>query len=185
MGDKIFTVPDEVETLVSSLERAWRDVEKLNRQREEAIREKYRRINRLRYEREDEIKENAEFVFEWVWAFAQSDVGQRIIQLDGHRTTIPIFIAKFWLGEPEPKSTTTVCAKLQLHSSTNTRHNIALRYVECHKGRMASHIDISIPSELWQGVHPDFLAQCAEYLKSDNAFGCVIQELKRCQPLKP
>jgi len=185
MRDEILTIPEEVENLVSSLETEKRQAEERKRRREEETREKYRRIDQLRDEREDELKEAAAFVFEWARAFAMSDTGLRIARLDGPRTRIPIFHAKFWLGEPQPETTVTVWASLQLCKGTSTHKDIALRYSEHHKGHEISHVDIPLAPKLWRVVHPDFLAQCAEHLKSDDAFKYILQELKRRQPPKP
>ena len=168
-------VPQEILKLIEAAESLDLARYAAERRRAEAETAKRRRILDLKMTRYDEVWGNAEFFDRWRIDFLQTPEAARLWRLLGPEARLPIFAARFWLGEPSYVGERTTWAMLVLDGRLHHP-----RYEEWHRGHRSLRGErLTSVQDIFDGLHPDFLKQLREHLEGPDAWKYVLQELTK------
>jgi hypothetical protein len=168
-------LPRKVTEKIEAVEKKEMDRYGAERRRQQLESERRRRLQDEKLARYDEVWGNARFLDGWRVEFLQAPETERIWRIVGPEGRLPIFAAKFWLGEPCPPNDRTCWAALVLDGWCHH-----FRYEEWHKGRRSFRSErLTGCQEIFDALHPDLLKQLREFLSGPDAWKYVIQELDR------
>jgi hypothetical protein len=169
------SLPKEVLDKIEAREKS--ELDRYAARRKQELLEQARR-QRLRDEKAArciEVMDNARWLDQWRLDFISMPEVDRLWRVLGPDGRLPLFVGKFWLGEPCPPNDRTTCAILTLEGRMHNFH-----YEERHKGQLSSKSQpLATASNLYDELHPDFLQQACEHLSGPDAWKFIIQELDR------
>jgi hypothetical protein len=168
-------LPKEVEEKIKDREKRELDRYAAQRKQERLQDERRQRLLDEKLARRDEVLANARWLDQWRLDFINMPEVERLWGALGPVGRLPLFVGKFWLGEPCPPNDRTTCAILTLDGRMHNFH-----YEERHKGQLSSKSQpLATAQNLFDALHPDFLKQACEHLQSPDAWKFILQELDR------
>lgn len=168
-------LPKAVEEKIKEREKRELDRYAAIRKHERQQDERRQRLLDEKLARRDEVLAYARSLDQWRLDFINMPEVERLWRVLGPDGRLPLFVGKFWVGEPCPPNDRTTCAILTLEGRM---HNF--QYEERHKGQMSSKIGpLATAQNLFDELHPDFLKQACEHLLGPDAWKFILQELDR------
>lgn len=131
--------------------------------------ERLAKIDAERQKRVDELMSHANEIVSWTRAFLDTPEARELAEILGHGKKLSLFVGKFWRGEPIPATVRTERARLCFELWTE-RNLFNLRYEELHKGQVSEEIKIYSASGLVRQLHPEFLRQAGESLRTGKVW---------------
>lgn len=133
------------------------------------------KLLKLKRSRIDELILCAHCVYTWINEFVNSGEGRKLVAQLG---IVGIFCAPFWQGYPAPESAASTFATLEIDKDGNVFYLERYKWMPSREllvGRITFN-----PTLLIEKLHPDYLAQLAEHVKS----GAVWNYIKSTLPKK-
>jgi len=170
-------VPKDIVTLIERIEDKRGEEYQARKRAEEAEAERLRKIEALRQERKDELTVACLRIDLWIRRFNET-IGPSIWRLRGAKSSVVLFIGKFWRGEPTPAGDVVCGAQLRL-GGPGTGFRNGLVYEELHKGQVSFKQPLLGAIFIWEKTHPDFVMQCDAHLSGPDAWKYVRQDLEQ------
>jgi len=168
-------LPKEVEDRIKAREKRELDRYAVIRRQERLEDERRQRLLDEKLARRAEVTAYARSLDQWRLDFINMPEAERLWRLLGPDQRLPVFVGRFWLGEPCPPNDRTTCAILTLEGRMHNFH-----YEERHKGQLSSKSrPLATAQNLFDELHPDFLKQACEHLQGPDAWKFILQELDR------
>jgi len=139
-----------------------------------------REFDRLIRVRAEVSKVYAKKICRWVTEFYKTPEAGEMLRL---RRAVKIFVAPFWQNKPAPDSVATWTAVELRVVDGDEIYDDAVCVVEYHKGMKSSEWRVASPTsvgvdDLVPCLHPDFLKQWAEEIKSGKVWQYVESSLR-------
>lgn len=179
-------IPQKIKDRVAAIVTENKKFEEDKKKAEEVEKARLQKINDLREERHMELYTAAGFVLRWLCDFWNTDAAKEIFRL---REEIMIFVANFWCGESVSGKSITTCATLNMLRPAKDYKKATLEYRELYKGRVSHSEEIGYSfvdynnepwkrAELVEYLHPDFLLQLVEAIKSGEVWNFIEYSLR-------
>jgi len=169
--------PKKVMDLVQKKADEKKRQEEAGKRRQEVIDRQNRELRELKESQKEGLMEISQKIVDWLKEFYESADGQTILKVCG---SADVFLAKFWLGYPITKPDRVCLAVIEF------RKNGEVVYQERHKARVSKEIplgrifeSISMPTQLFDCLHPGFLKQWLEAIENGKVWERIEMSLSR------
>lgn len=170
-------VPEEILNRAKQILEKRKEHEDIKKRIEEAKARRMEEINALRKSRKEELDQYAQEVWQWVEQFMVTQESELIFSV---LNPVRLFIAKFWQGAPLKVNSISEWASISLKKESFYSSSLGvLIYKEHCKSSSYERVELYNASHLVNLLHPDFLQQFVEALRSGVVWEKINQDLSR------
>jgi hypothetical protein len=171
-------VPEDIAALIASIEAKQDATFQARKRAEDAEHDRQKKIQALRDADHVVLQAACHRISDWVDRFKET-AAPAIWRFE---SSIVIFSAKFWRGEPAPEGDRRTNAHLRI-GGPGSKVSERCVYEEVHSsgatGQSVHPTPLALISQMWHRLHPEFVLQCDAHLAGPAAWKYVRQTLER------